>query len=169
MKRRITFAVVLLASGVLTLSSCIKKKTFPPEPIIEFKSFEIVGDSAYCTISFTDGDGDFGKDVYDTLAPYTDRYRKNIWMDYYENQGGTWVLIPGLNIAPSYVLDYHTPPELYEEYKDSDDPMQGDILFVMTDYYDFTNTDQFKYEIRVFDRALNESNIVDTGPIDKPL
>lgn len=164
--------IVFLAMLSVMFGSCLKKKEFPIEPIIEFKSFEVYGDSVYITISFTDGNGDIGKLTTDTLAPFIDRFRNNIWVDYLENQGGTWVArtdISGPDGNGIYPMDYHTPDELYQEYQETTDAMQGDITFVIIgDYYDDTNTDPYKYEFRLVDRALNVSNTVDTGSMIKP-
>lgn len=163
--KRLGLNILAVAGIGIAMSSCIKKKEFPIEPIITFKSFEIIGDSAYLTFSFTDGDGDIGKSTDDTLAPYTDRFRKSLWFEYYELESGTWVHKPMFNTAPDYLLDYHVPV-----LNEDEDPksLQGDILIVMENYYDLSNTNPFKYEIKLWDRALHESNVIETGAIAKP-
>ena len=72
-----TFIYTIALLLLITASSCVKEKSFPVEPVIEFKDYSHIilknhagGDSiyyghpyidtAYCTIKFTDGDGDVG-------------------------------------------------------------------------------------------------------------
>ncbi len=55
------YVFVILAVISLFAASCIKEKSFPPEPKIEFVNYTTYGsDSADCVISFRDGDGDIG-------------------------------------------------------------------------------------------------------------
>ena len=55
-----TKIVLVLSFAVSFLASCLKPQSFPPEPAIEFVSFEAQGDSGIIVFSFTDGDGDIG-------------------------------------------------------------------------------------------------------------
>nr|MDQ3049005.1 hypothetical protein [Bacteroidota bacterium] len=60
MKQISTISAILFCTAIF-MSSCVKEKTFPPEPIIEFVEFISYNpDSADCIIKFKDGDGDIG-------------------------------------------------------------------------------------------------------------
>ncbi|MDF2437386.1 MAG: hypothetical protein K0Q95_1762 [Bacteroidota bacterium] len=62
----ISFPFVFAA---VLISSCVKEKSFPPEPEIEFMRYTKYGtDSADCVISFKDGDGDIGLQEGDTAS-----------------------------------------------------------------------------------------------------
>ena len=74
MINKISFCVSLFF--ILFSSACLKKEEYPIEPIISFKEMKInphvnsIGGTVYLTISFTDGDGDIGLEVSDSIPPY---------------------------------------------------------------------------------------------------
>ena len=146
---------ILLAAVVIV--GCRRLQQFPKEPKIEFINFLQMGqDSAKLIVSFTDGDGDIGLFDYDTLPPYD----YNLFLDYYERNNGEWELfdLP----TPFY---YRIPP-----LSDTDDgkALQGEIEVDLIFYYRPNGPDTIKYDIKLRDRELNESNIISTGPIAVP-
>ena len=86
MNLRTKIGVVFILSQLILLSSCLKVEVYPDEPVITYKSFEVFGDSAIITISFTDGDGDIGLSTGDTIGNYApDSYFYfNAYLEYYE-------------------------------------------------------------------------------------
>ena len=153
-------------SLVLTLLmvGCLKKKEFPIEPIIEFESFNIEGDSGVLMISFTDGDGDIGLREYDTISPYNlgSEYYYNLYLDYYEKQNGTWVK-RDLNPPFAYRVPVITP-------SGQNKALEGTIeIDIVPIYYDPASVyDTIMYRVRLIDRALHVSNEVESDEIITP-
>jgi len=158
--------VVFVLGGIFLLSSCLKPEEFPDEPIIEFVSFEAQGDSGVFVISFTDGDGDIGLEVADTLSPYNDSsfYYYNLYYDYYEIMDGDTVrgtADPGGNnfpTAPAISLAFRveniTPIG-------QNKALKGDVKVTLEPRYFNANSnhsDSLLYKIVLIDRALNVSN-----------
>jgi hypothetical protein len=153
-----TFA---LATTILV--SCLKEDSYPIEPVLTFKEFKTFhGDSARLILGFTDGDGDFGLNDADTLSPNfcgTCPYHQNLIIDYFELQNGTWT-----EVEPALPFNVRVP---YLQPTGQDKSQAGSIDVLMLDYYLQTSFDTFKFVIRGYDRALHESNEVETGPFVK--
>ena len=95
--------VVELEVPMVSLVACLKSEEFPKEPRITFKSFDIQGDSASLSITFTHGDGDIGLNAGDTFPPYapgTPNY-SNLRLDYQELQNGTWTTVDFPQAVPA--------------------------------------------------------------------
>ncbi len=143
------------------LSSCLPEAQYPPEPVISFESIIQTGNQAVMRINFTDGDGNIGLEQGDTLGincPDTCRFYYNLFCEYYELQNGEWVhypLDPALGQIPFYYrLPYATP-------EGQNPALNGEIKIDMPSHYLLgTGFDTCRFEIQLFDRALNESNIV---------
>ncbi len=154
MKKRILFLSVAAVITVLFFS-CRKKNKYAVEPIIEYTSFIRFGeDSAMLHINFTDGDGDIGLDPSDTGTPYTGEYYYNAYLYfYYRNPVGTFI-------------PYLTPlkvrmPVITPEGKNKS--LSGEMIFKLDGPYHLHDTMQ--YEVYIYDRALNKSNVVRTETI----
>jgi len=168
MKRRILF----LSLGVLIiilLVTCRKKEKFPPEPHIDYVSFIRFGeDSAMLHINFTDGDGDIGLDAGDTNPPYNigSEYHDNAFVKYYyQNPTGNFVMIdttgPTINFDGtfSYRLPVITP-------EGKDKALKGEMIFTLKAAGGpYHRDDTVQYEVYIYDRALNKSNVVRTETI----
>ncbi len=148
------------------LGSCLKKSEFPLEPIITFKEFTTSGDSGLLIINFTDGDGDIGLADYDTNPPYDlatgDYY--NLLLNYHEKQNGVWIdITDSLPLPFYYRVPVITP-------SGQNKALEGEIAVDLTPtYYNpFSNYDTIKFSVQLLDRALNRSNIVETGEIISP-
>jgi hypothetical protein len=63
-----------IVSVALSFLGCLDLESFPNEPQITFKSFNIAadGNGAALQISFTDGDGNFGLNQEDTAGVFAD-------------------------------------------------------------------------------------------------
>jgi len=161
----------LLLFYSLHFLGCLNLESFPNEPQIAFKSFSINADGsgAKLQISFTDGDGDFGLNQEDTAGVFADcTNRYNVFCDYYEKQNGNWLKInldPCLdpNIIPFY---YRAPVAVPEgQYKAQKGIITLDIKPI---YYLPGNFDTCKFKVHVIDRALNQSNEIETTSFFKP-
>lgn len=165
MKRRILF----LSLGVLIallFATCRKKESFPPEPIIEYESFTRFGeDSAYVKIKFTDGDGDIGLDPTNTSPPYNSgsEYYNNAYVYYYyKNPSGNFVLFDPIDITPGNYFKFpYRMPVITPDKKDK--ALKGEMVFRLDFPYHVHDTVQ--YEVYIYDRALNKSNVVKTDII----
>lgn len=160
-----------IVSVALSFLGCLDLESFPNEPQITFKSFNIAadGNGAALQISFTDGDGNFGLNQEDTAGVFSDCLnRYNVFCDYYEKQNGQWVKVsldPCLdpNIIPFY---YRAPVAVPEgQYKAQKGVITLDIQPI---YYLPSNFDTCKFKIHVIDRTLNKSNEIETTEFYKP-
>ena len=164
---KITLVLLII---VTFLSSCLKPESFPPEPEIEFVSFEAQGDSGIITFSFTDGDGDIGLGQEQLNPPFdtSSYYYYNLYLNYYEMMNGTWVrgtadplgnnFPTADSITFSYRLENITP-------LGQNKALRGEIQIIMEPYYfnSYSNhNDSIRYEIMLIDRSLNHSNLLET-------
>jgi len=160
----INVSLLLIVVGLL-FSSCTKPEIYPNTPVIKYKSFEKIptttgiDNKGYLTISFTDGDGDVGLKPEDTLPPYNlgSKYYYNFFIDYYEQQGDTFVKID-LPITNNSRIPY-IEPNLAEF------GIKGEIEIEIYFNNIMSNSDSIKYEMYIVDRALNKSNVVMTPAI----
>lgn len=148
----------LLGLAIITagLSACMKEKSFPLEPEIQFISYEAFGsDSAHYVFSFTDGDGDIGLSQNDTAPPYD----YNVFMDYYEKQNGEWVKFEFDEIGYTYRI-----PVLNPGWEPK--PLEGQVRITVFPAYNTSSSalsDTFKWSAYMMDRALNQSNTVESN------
>jgi len=149
---------VLTTIASVIIVSCTKTTCNEDIPAIEFSEFEQSDDNtAKLIVTFKDCNGDIGLNQADSIDP---AYQYNLFMEYYEKQNGTWV-----NLKP-LIPYYYRIPVLYDG---SGNPIEGDIEITMASYFNPNSEfDTIKYEIYILDRALNESNTVETREIIKP-
>lgn len=155
----------LLFLAIPTLwASCLKQKEFPTTPAITYNNFTKYinaqgnDSAAVLSISYTDGDGDIGLSQGDTVAPYTGTYYYNCFLEYYEKQNGVWIK-PNIPV-PFY---YRIPPLL----QDGQKAVEGDInVYLPYPYFSPVSPyDTIKFSIKIADRQLHESNVVETPEI----
>jgi len=173
LRTKIAFTVTILL--LIILSSCIKVETFPPEPVIKFKEFKVYpnSDSAAVVLSFQDGDGDIGLDIEDTLSPYnSDSYfYYNAYLEYYELMNGVWVkgtADPNGNNFPTAdtIVFKNRLPNITPIGQNK--ALKGDVILTLEPFYYnpvSNHSDSIKYKVVIIDRALNISNIIETGVI----
>jgi len=158
--------IALLIGLTVMFQACIKTQTYPIIPSITYDDMVITTDTdqlgniidvGRLSIEFTDGDGDIGLRKSDTTGPYhpDSLYYYNLLLDYYEWNGSAWELV-------ETATPYHGRiPYLTPEGKNKS--ISGLI------YYDINITyvpsDTFRFDVRLVDRALHESNIVETPGI----
>lgn len=139
-------SVSYLFCACILLSSCGKDDDLISEvPQIEFVSLNptMVNESEgpiYFTVSYTDGDGDLGENTPDVKNLFLKDLRNNIEYEYRLQQ-----LAPdGSSIAIKGTFE---------------------IELNNTSIIDGSNQQTFSYEIRVIDRAGNQSNIITSTPL----
>lgn len=146
--------------------SCFKGETFPEEPIISDATVLITNDSAVLSFSFTDGDGDIGLSDNELDPPYDSSsfYHFNLYVGYFEKQdGGGWE--PGLDLeGDTIVFTYRLEPILVQG---KEKGIKGTMDVVMNPFYNAISpdSDTIKYSVQLIDRALNESQIIETDPV----
>ena len=156
--------LLLLAITVaILMPSCLKFEEFPIEPTVEFNEFVQYNDSARIKFHFTDGDGDIGLNAGDTFPPYdTLPYYYNLFLEYFELHDGQWELVD-LTLPLYYRVPVITPTG-------QNKALEGDMDILLYPWPTLPNTsgDTVKYSLKLVDRALHESNVVETGNIIVP-
>lgn len=177
MKQFAKICLILFLSLVLLYSSCRKFDDFPLEPQIKYESFLLeyntetgITERGVLAVSYTDGDGDLGLASRDTFPPhnYGSKYYYNLIIDYYELQYNEWVKVPLVTwnadnqeydtLTFNGRIPILTPPGGNQAIKG----VIEDTLFLYNPLSDF---DTIKFSVYIIDRALNESNQVETPPI----
>lgn len=151
---------------VLLLGSCFKSEEYPIEPIISEPLFTNLTDSAILSFHFTDGNGDIGLDDSETDAPFDSEsyYYYNLYIGYYEKDDvNGWQ--PGLDLAGDSIFFKYRIERI--EIKGKQRGMKGTMEVVMNDFQNpFSDqNDTIKFSIKLIDRDLNESNLLETPEI----
>ena len=177
MKLFAKICLILFLPLVMLYSSCQKFDDFPLEPVITYEGFLLefntetgITERGVLVMSYTDGDGDLGLAARDTFPPnnYGSKYYYNIIIDYYELQFNEWVKVPLVTWDPDDqefdTLTFNarmpvlTPPS-------GNQAIKGVIQDTMYIYNPLSDFDTIKFTAYIIDRALNESNQIETPPI----
>lgn len=159
--RNFTLTVII----AFCVASCIKVKTLPDEPRIEYKSFivfdttDILGNNikgGKLKFYFEDGDGDLG--LPNPTADSEDD-SVNLFFTLYRMTNG--VISPAPADDPLTPFNYRIP---YMTSVGQNKILQGTIS-VLFEYYDLNKGDTIKYEFYVKDRDENLSNTCSTSII----
>lgn len=174
MKKQHFMGLLFLA---LAAVACQKPVEYPIEPHIAYEGFTYLfnADSTFSgegivSFSYTDGDGDLGLDDGDTLPPFgiNDTYYYNMVIDYLKYVNGAFVKMPLLSWNPQ-TQSYDTVSfnARFHRLRDNDDPkaISGVMEYTLPVQNPLSPNDTIKFEIRVIDRALHESNVIQTDPI----
>ena len=154
----IFFFCTVLAAG------CVHREHYSEVPHIEFVRLEKLDDGtgrdnqANLVIAFQDGDGDIGLSSRDTTGPFApdSAYYYNFFIDFIEKQHGEWVVVetPGTHNARVPYLSEAVPESIEGE------------LTILTDINNPSSPyDTIKLRCHIVDRALHESNIIETPEI----
>lgn len=179
MKNRNLIGLLFLA---LAAFSCQKPVEYPIEPHIAYEGFTYLfnADSTFSgegivSFSYTDGDGDLGLDDSDTLPPFgfRDAHYYNMEVDYLKCVNGEFVVTPLLSphvptsSTDTVLWDTITFNARFHRLRDSDDPkaISGMMDYRLVVKNPFSPNDTIKFEIRIVDRALHESNTIQTDAI----
>ena len=142
--------------------ACKKREEFSDIPYLEFTKYEIkdsvdaLGNiTKLCELHlfFTDGDGDIGLFEEDTIAPFD----YNLFVNYFEMK----------NNSLQQIIDTLNPP-YHIRIPDLTPTGQNKSLKVDLKYdvdVTYRNSDTIKFELKLFDRALNESEWVSSSLI----
>ena len=153
---------------VLLVSGCYKREQLSIIPEISLGSCELVPvsdgvDSFKFVIHYKDGDGDIGYKPTDTYKPYNDSnyFGSDLFIQYLELQNGTYVYTsdPFHGINDTIQIPFRLPA-----LNDSKNPqpITGDIkvgAYLIQPHKQFKT---FKFRIFLFDKALHQSNIIET-------
>lgn len=155
--------IYLFLVAVFTFScySCVKKKTYPTTPEIEYKEFiPYQGDTADLVIKFTDGDGDIG------LSSINDSTR-NLFVTYYYKDVLTgkytayYSSMLNDTLRTGYVV--RSPTESYKG-----KPISGEYSIRLQQYRHSVQVKQLKYVVVMYDNAGHKSNVLTTDEINVP-
>lgn len=161
----------------MVMASCQKPVEYPIEPKIAYEGFTylINEDSTFTgegivSFSYTDGDGDLGLDDSDTLPPFGfhDAHYYNMVVDYMKCVNGEFVKTPLLSWNPqTQSYDTVTFNARFRRLRDTDEPkaISGTMDYQLTVQNPLSPDDTIKFEIRILDRALHESNTIQTEAI----
>ena len=149
--------IILLSS---ILFACKKSEQFSDIPYLEFRRYQIKDSvDALCNLAkicelhlyFVDGDGDIGLFDEDTIPPFD----YNLFVNYFEMQNDS---LSQIDVSPPFHIRI---PNLTPS-------GQNKSLKVNVKYdvnITYRNSDTIKFDLKLFDRALNESDWVGTGLI----
>ena len=142
--------------------SCKKREEFSHIPYLEFTKYEIkdsvdaLGNiTKLCELHlfFTDGDGDIGLFEEDTIAPFD----YNLFVNYFEMKKNSLQQIID-TLRPPYHIRI---PDLMPTGQNKS--LKVDLKYDVDVTY--RNSDTIKFELKLFDRALNESEWVSSSLI----
>ena len=168
---------------VLAALSCQKPVEYPIEPKVEYQGFTYLFDAdstfsgeGVVSFSYTDGDGDLGLDDSDTIYPFGfhDAHYYNLVIDYLKCVNGVFVktplLSPHVPTSPADTLvlyDTVTFNARFKRLRDSEEPkaISGTMDYKLTVRNPLSPNDTIKFEIHILDRALHESNVIQTEAI----
>lgn len=153
--------IVLIIIILISVSSCFKIETYPPEPQIEFISFTMTdsvdsfnnpGLIGELRFSFIDGDGDLGFNQPGDTS--TENISKTIFITAFTKTSGEFVEDTG-----RIPLNYRIP---YFESNGNNKTLKGEIIVKDINHYPPYNGDTIKYKFYIKDRAGNKSNTEET-------
>lgn len=156
-RARTTKVIAALACVIALLAGCRPAESFPEEPRLTYKSFDVFSDSASVTVSFTDGDGDIGLDPSDSAPPYdtASAWYFNLFLEYQELRNGEW-MTPTLILPFNYRIPRITPTG-------QNKALEGDISVAVKPWPIAPPPfDTVRFKVTLVDRALHVSNVVTT-------
>ena len=140
--------------------ACKKREEFSEIPYLEFTKYELkdsvdaLGNiTKLCELHlyFTDGDGDIGLFDEDTIPPF----EYNLLVNYFEMKNDS---LQQINVNPPYHIRM---PNLIPTGQNKS--LKVDVRYDVDITY--RNSDTIKFELKLFDRALNESEWVSSSLI----
>lgn len=167
------YFILLVIVGTSLFSACKKTKSVSSIPEISYNSFTKYGkDSALISINFKDGDGDIGLNQPDTASPFNSKspYYNNLFMVYYyKGSDGNFHRYFEVLINDSIDFRYRVPNITP---KGKNKSLEGEIKVVLKPvYYAIAASPAhtlIRYQIYIYDRALNKSNVIVSDDISIP-
>ena len=174
MKIKIT---IVLSFALALLTACQKHPEYPIEPVISYHGLSYLMDAdstltgeVILSIGYTDGDGDLGLDDSDSIYPFgnQDPHYYNLLIDYLKWDGEQYVETPLLSwnqqVQAYDTISFNARFKrlvFYDEVK----AISGTIEYKMLLLNPLSPTDTVKLRVHVIDRALHESNTIETEAI----
>ena len=172
MKKTLTFLLLLFLAA-----ACQEKIEYPIEPKVSYEGLSYLMDAdstltgeVILHIGYTDGDGDLGLDDNDTLYPFgmNDPHYYNLLIDYLKWDGNAFVETP--------LLSWNQQTQSFDTvsfnarfkrlvFNDEEKAISGTIDYKMMVFNPLSPNDTVKFRIHLIDRALHESNTVETEAI----
>ena len=169
--------ITILFATLFAVAACQKKPVYPIEPKITYNGLAYLmnADSTLTgevilSIGYTDGDGDLGLDDADTLYPFgpNDPHYYNLIVDYLKWDGSSFVETP--------LLSWNQQTQSYDTisfnarfkrlvFNNEEEAISGTIEYTMMAYNPSSPNDTIKFRAHIIDRALHESNTVETEAI----
>jgi len=157
----------------LLYTSCVKKENYPDVPVITFNSFTFFGsgtttDSALLRVNFTDGNGAIGYPAGQEGAPNDFFVRPMLY--YYSTKTFLPIIIDtsGNNdtLTYPYAIPDITPVGSDKELNgiiqiNLENAIQG-ISYLATDLAPYANVSEYQFQVWMYDRNGNKSNILIT-------
>lgn len=173
--RRISLIAILFI--FVAAVSCRQEVDYPVEPHISYNGFTYIfnADSTFSgegvlSFNYTDGDGDLGLDLADSLYPFgpNDPHYYNMEVDYLKSVNGEFVKMP--LVYWNQQMQQFDTVSFNSRFKrlisgDGPRPISGTMEYTMQVQNPFSPNDTIMFEVRIFDRALHESNTIQTSPI----
>ena len=170
---------ILLLLGILliVITSCQEKTAYPIEPRITYEGLTYLMDAdslltgeVILSIGYTDGDGDLGLDDGDTLYPFgpNDPHYYNMIVDYLKWDGAAFVETPLLSWnqqAQSFDTISFNARFKRLVFNEEEAAISGTMDYTMMVYNPLSPNDIIKFRIKIVDRALHESNTIETEEI----
>ena len=162
---------------LLMMVSCRQEVEYPIEPHITYNGFTYIfnADSTFSgegvlSFDYTDGDGDLGLDDADSIYPFgpNDPHYYNMVIDYFKSVNGQFVKMP--LVYWNQLTQQYDTVSFNSRFKrlifnDEVKPISGTIEYKMQVQNPLSPNDTIKFEVRILDRALHESNTIQTDPI----
>lgn len=170
-------SLVILIFVIFAMASCREKADYPIEPAITYKgmAYVINADNTFTgevvvSIGYTDGDGDLGLDDADTIYPFgaNDPHYYNLIIDYLKWNGSAFVETPLLSwnqqTQSNDTVSFNARFKRLV-FDDEETSISGTIDYTITAFNPLSPNDTIKFRIKLLDRALHESNAVETQVI----
>ncbi len=167
MSKYLPFVLTLL----VILSSCLRRDEFSNIPEIKYKEMYREDQSIWIKFSFTDGDGDIGlRDdmVYPPFGPCDEHYF-NLIVDPYRTDNGEFVIarkpvISDCSTDSLIIWDTvgYDQRIKYIDPESSSKTLEGEIDVKLNEVLNEFPGDTILFRLRLLDRALNESNEIET-------
>lgn len=162
---------IILTTIVATLYGCLETEEVSPIPEIEFQSFDLnyaydeeLGNNILMgrlKFSFIDGDADFGMyGITDSTSWDEDNY--NVFLTQYYKSEGVYLPaeVDSSNPPPYYVVRHDDRLDRVGQNKTINGTITINLYYFLLPEYD-----TIRYDIKIKDRAGNDSNIESTDDI----
>ena len=168
--------IALFSLAAVSISSCLTPPDFSDKPKIEVEGVTVfrlggtfgIRDSIEIALRFEDGDGDLGLDKTDNTGPFAynggqNRYHENFFLQsFYKNRQGIFVPLTPLGKDNGRFIRLTKADA-------KPGPLQGilrrSLPFKLDTAFAYRPGTEYKFEVSIADRSLNESNVVTTNTV----